>query len=39
MTIFHQLKEQIAPARDHRQVTDLVHDQQREPAEEADLLA
>src|SRR3954462_15091192 len=35
----HQLEEQIAPARDDRQVADLVDDQEREPAEEADLLA
>jgi hypothetical protein len=29
MTIFDQLEEQIAPARHHRQVADLVHNQER----------
>src|SRR3954451_23568713 len=34
-----QLEEQVAAAGHDRQVADLVHDQQRRPAEEADLLA
>lgn len=34
-----QLEEQVAPAGDHRQVPDLVDNQQREATVEADLLA